>query len=50
MEAARAASFGDVNWLDDYITFNGYGNLKSLSNPIDAIDESALIEWLMENK
>jgi len=50
MEAARAASFGDVNWSDDYISFNGYGNLKSLSNPIDAIDENSLIEWLIENK
>lgn len=50
MEAARAASFGTVNWSDDYITFNGYGNLKSLSNPINVIDETALIEWLIENK
>ena len=49
MEAARAASFGDVNWSDDYISFDGYGNLKSLSNPIHAIDENALIEWLIEN-
>lgn len=49
MEAARAASFGEVNWSDDYISFNSYGNLKSLSNPIHAIDETALIEWLIEN-
>jgi len=49
MEAARAASFGEVNWSDDYISFDGYGNLKSLSNPINAIDENSLIEWLIEN-
>jgi len=52
MEAARAASFGEVNWSDEYISFNGYGNLKSLSESqaINAIDEAALIEWLIENK
>jgi hypothetical protein len=49
MEAARAASFGSVNWSDDYITFNGYGNLESISNVNDYIDENELIEWLLEN-
>lgn len=29
---ARALFFGDVkNWCDEYIRFNGYGNLESLS-------------------
>jgi len=50
MEAARAASFGDVNWSEDYISFDGNGNLKSLHNGIDAIDEAALITWMLENK
>ena len=49
MEASRATLFGSVNWNDAYISFDGYGNLKSLSNPIHAIDETALIEWLIEN-
>ena len=31
-EAARATFFGNIqNWMDDYIRFNGYGNLESLS-------------------
>lgn len=30
MEAVRAAHFGNINWSDDYIKFNGYGNLESL--------------------
>lgn len=31
-EAARATFFGTIdNWLDEYIRFNGYGNLESLS-------------------
>ena len=49
MEASRATLFGSVNWNDNYIFFDGYCNLKSLSNPINAIDENALIEWLIEN-
>lgn len=32
MEAARATHFGEVNWSDDYIRFNGYGNLETLSD------------------
>lgn len=51
MEAARATSFGSVNWSDNYIKFNGYGNLESLSDyeAVNSIDEAALIEWLIEN-
>lgn len=31
-EAARATYFGAIqSWMDDYIRFNGYGNLESLS-------------------
>lgn len=33
LEAARATFFGDIqNWMDEYIRFNGYGNLESLSD------------------
>lgn len=31
MEAARATFYGDVNWYDELIRFNVYGNLESLS-------------------
>ena len=31
MEAARATCFGSVNWSDEYIKFNAYGNLKSMN-------------------
>lgn len=31
-EAARATFFGNIqSWMDDYIRFNGYGNLESLT-------------------
>lgn len=51
MKLAQAVFFGEIqNWSDEYITFNGYGNLKSLSKSevIDYIDEASLIDWLME--
>ena len=32
-EAARATFFGKIeNWNDEYIRFNGYGNLESLND------------------
>ena len=38
IEAARATFFGDIqNWSDEYIRFNGYGNLESLSE-YDAVE------------
>ena len=30
-EVARAIFYGDYNYNDEYIKFNGYGNLKTLS-------------------
>ena len=50
-EAARAASFGNVNWGHDYIKFDGYGNLKSLSD-WDAekeIDKDAIVQDMIDN-
>lgn len=31
MEAVRATYYGDYNFNDDYIRFNGYGNIESFS-------------------
>ena len=31
MEVARAIYYGDYNYNDEYIKFNGYGNLESFS-------------------
>lgn len=30
-EAVRAAFYGDYRYMDDYVQFNGYGNLVSVS-------------------
>ena len=32
MEVARAVQFGDYNYNDEYVTFNGYGNLVSYTD------------------
>ena len=31
MEVARAIYYGDYNYNDEYVKFNGYGNLKTFS-------------------
>ena len=31
VEVARAAVFGDVNWNDELIRFNDYGNIETLT-------------------
>lgn len=31
MEVARATYYGDYNFMDEYVHFNGYGNLESCS-------------------
>ncbi len=49
-EAFRLGCFSDINWSDEYIKFNGYGNLESLSDPSQYIDETALINWILEAK
>lgn len=52
MEMFRLGCFSTVSWSDNYIKFNGYGNLESMNDyeAINSIDEAALITWLMENK
>lgn len=51
MEAARAASFGQMNWSDDYITFNGYGNLESIDkwSLMNHIDQEEIVKDMIEN-
>lgn len=44
MEAVQRAFFGEIsNWSDEYIRFNGYGNLESVS-------DYAYNEELLENR
>lgn len=51
MEAARATAFGSVNWSDDWIKFDGYGNLESINKwSIDShIDKDEILKDIAEN-
>lgn len=53
-EAARATHFGDVNWADDRIRFDAYGNLETthdidLAYEADEIMNQFLVENLLGN-
>lgn len=47
--AVRAAIFGDVHWADDYVRFNGYGNLETASRiPYDDEADIIIREWIYD--
>ena len=47
--AVRAAIFGDVYWSDDYVRFNGYGNLETKSQiPYDDEADTIIREWIYD--
>ena len=50
IKAVQATQYGKYNYSDEYVVFNGYGNLDSFNNPMHQIDETELIKWLIENK
>ena len=47
--AVRAAIFGKVYWMDDYVRFNGYGNLETASRiPYDDEADTIIREWIYD--
>ena len=49
LDAVRATFYGDYKFNDDYVRFNGFGNLESFSE-YDMIDENKnRIEEIVEN-
>lgn len=51
IDALRAVSYSDYRFTDDYVKFNGYGNLVSFDD-VDVeeyIDFDELADYLMEN-
>lgn len=52
-EAVRSAHFGNIeSWNDDFIRFNGYGNLESLSSyqlQEEIIKDTNFLNWLFDN-
>ncbi len=46
-KAVRAAIFGDVHWSDDYVRFNGCGNLEQkITNPATMMKQTCHCEWI----
>jgi hypothetical protein len=50
MDALRATSYGEWNFNDDYVMFNGYGNLESFNDPSDHIDLGEIADDILENE
>lgn len=48
MKAFMAGVNAQINWSDNYLVFDGYANIKSVSDPSYEIDEKILIHWLIE--
>ena len=47
--AVRAVLFGDVRWNDDYVRFNGYGNLETaIQIPYEDEADSIITSWVNE--
>lgn len=49
IEAVRAVSYGEYNYTDSYVQFNGYGNLESFGYPDERIDFGAIANDILEN-
>lgn len=48
-DVVQRIHFGDYNYNDKYVVFNGYANLESFSDPEEQIYKSELVEWLVDN-
>lgn len=49
-DAVLSVQYGDVHWSDNYIYFNGYGNLETLYEiPYDDYKNEIIAQWLQEN-
>lgn len=53
LEAVRAVSYGEYNYSDDYVKFNGYGNLESFNYfKVDDLEgyPQVIAEYAIENQ
>lgn len=49
MEAVRAVCYGEYRYQDEWVTFNGCGNLESSNDPDQFIDDDELINAIEED-
>lgn len=50
LEAVRVVSFGEYRYQDEFVVFNGYGNLETFNNPADNVDIAAIAADILENE
>lgn len=48
-DVVQRIHFGDYNYNDKYVVFNGYANLETFNDPEEQIYKSELVEWLVDN-
>ena len=49
IKAVQATQYGDYHHTDEYVVFNGYGNLDSFNYASDYIDIGELAEFIIDN-
>ena len=49
IDAVRAAHYGEYNYSDTYVSFDGYANLESFNDVDNQIDFDDLSDWLEED-
>jgi hypothetical protein len=49
IEAVRAISYGEYNFNNEYVTFNGYANLESFDDPTSNVDIESIANDILEN-
>ena len=49
LDAVRAVSYGEYQYSNDYVIFNGYGNLESFDYVKERVDIDAIAEDIKEN-
>ncbi len=50
MRAFQAGFNATINYSDNYLYFDGYANIHSLNNPSAQIDETLIIDWILETQ
>jgi hypothetical protein len=49
MKVFQAGVNAQINWSDNYLYFDGYANMHSTNDPSNHIDETVLVDWILEN-
>lgn len=49
LDAIRAVCYGEYEYTDEYVKFNGYGNIESSNYLDDLIDIDELAQYVLEN-